>query len=158
MSIVPANDRDRTVLKAPVPGKNEAPKIPPCTKNFVKQNALDNINSRKILICNSFSCLVPKKIGNEQPSPLVKKDYGKVPEYLQHRIVSMKKAELEYANSMAQQQHEQETEQLKQQGIVVLPDEERHRILKGLQENWEKLNQDYQRLSLTVDTVPKIAR
>ena len=43
-------------------------------------------------------------------------------------------------------------------GCVLLPEEERVRILDGLKSNWEKLNSDYQKLSLTVDTVPKIAR
>jgi uncharacterized protein YpuA (DUF1002 family) len=43
-------------------------------------------------------------------------------------------------------------------GMILLPEEERHRILEGLKANWEKLNSDYQKLSLTVDTVPKIAR
>ena len=47
---------------------------------------------------------------------------------------------------------------LEQQGIVQMPEDERIKILAGLKKNWEKLNQDYQRLSLTVDTVPKIAR
>jgi hypothetical protein len=47
---------------------------------------------------------------------------------------------------------------LQDKGIVVLPDDEREKILAGLRDNWDKLNHDYQRLSLTVDTVPKIAR
>lgn len=47
---------------------------------------------------------------------------------------------------------------LARRGIKVLDEEERIRILAGLKTNWKKLNNDYQRLSLTVDTVPKIAR
>ncbi|KAJ3040596.1 hypothetical protein HK097_002518, partial [Rhizophlyctis rosea] len=43
-------------------------------------------------------------------------------------------------------------------GLVTLPEEERVKILEGLKKNWEKLNSDYQKLSLTVDTVPKISR
>ena len=83
-------------------------------------------------------------MSNEKPSYLAKKDYGKTPDYLKQRIEEMKE--------------EREVMALEAQGIVILPDEERERILKGLQDNWEKLNKDYQRLSLTVDTVPKIAR
>lgn len=30
--------------------------------------------------------------------------------------------------------------------------------MQGLKENWEAVNDDYQKLSLTVDTPPKIAR
>jgi hypothetical protein len=102
--------------------------------------------------------LVPKKLTNDLPSYLGKKDYGKVPDYLRQRIQEMKEDELALANLLAKKKDEREVMALEAQGIVVLPDEERERILKGLQDNWEKLNKDYQRLSLTVDTVPKIAR
>lgn len=95
---------------------------------------------------------------NPEPSFVAKKDYGKNPEYLNKRITQIKEKELERATNLAIQQQQKETAALEQQGIVVMPDEERQRILKGLQDNWEKLNHDYQRLSLTVDTVPKIAR
>lgn len=70
----------------------------------------------------------------------------------------MKEEQFHLANMLAKQKGEREVMALEAQGIVILPDEERERILKGLQDNWEKLNKDYQRLSLTVDTVPKIAR
>ena len=39
-----------------------------------------------------------------------------------------------------------------------MPEQERAQILASLKDTWTKLNNDYQRLSLTVDTVPKIAR
>jgi hypothetical protein len=102
--------------------------------------------------------LVPKKLTNEKPSYLAKKDYGKTPDYLKQRIEEMKEEQFHLANMLAKQKGEKEVIALEAQGIVILPDEERERILKGLQDNWEKLNKDYQRLSLTVDTVPKIAR
>jgi len=142
---VPTTAHDKIVLKAPVPAKDLV-KIAPCTKNFINQNALDNINS------------LPKKLKNAGPSYLEKKDYGKTPEYLKQRNVEMREAELKLATRLAKERDEREIIALEAQGIVLLPDEERERILKGLQENWEKLNKDYQRLSLTVDTVPKIAR
>lgn len=43
-------------------------------------------------------------------------------------------------------------------GLVQLPEEERLSILQELQSKWDSLNRDYQKLSLTVDTVPKITR
>ncbi|KAJ3254036.1 hypothetical protein HK103_007575 [Boothiomyces macroporosus] len=101
---------------------------------------------------------MPKKTKKESPSFLSKKDYGRTPEYLKKRVLEIKEAELNLANSLALKQQEQQQSALEEQGILVLPDEERERILKGLKENWEQLNNDYQRLSLTVDTVPKIAR
>ena len=158
--LVPISQHDRTIVKPKVQMliSKEQSQMTNCTKDFVKQNALDNINSRKICLLSIFNYLVPKKLTNEQPSYLVKKDYGMVPDYLKQRNQEMKEEELALAKSLAKKKDERETMALEAQGIVILPEEERERILKGLQDNWEKLNKDYQRLSLTVDTVPKIAR
>ncbi|KAJ3276005.1 hypothetical protein HDV01_006175 [Terramyces sp. JEL0728] len=101
---------------------------------------------------------VAKNTKKETTTFLTKKDYGRTPEYIKKRVLEIKEADLKLANSLAQQQKEQQQSALEEQGILVLPDEERERILKGLRDNWEQLNNDYQRLSLTVDTVPKIAR
>ncbi|KAJ1345067.1 hypothetical protein BSLG_000582 [Batrachochytrium salamandrivorans] len=126
---------DKTIRKAPIPTSMSVP-ISPSKKNFVKQNALDNINS--------------------MPHPVIlpKKDYGRAPDYLKRRITELK--ELEHHRT--QELTEMTNSRNMAEGVVPLPDEERSRILDGLQANWEKLNSDYQRLSLTVDTVPKIAR
>jgi hypothetical protein len=96
-----------------------------------------------------------KKPHSGPPSYLTKKDYGRTPDYLNKRMQQM---------TLEQQQFEDEqlaAEKAAKQvrnGCVQLPEEERLRILQGLKSNWEKLNSDYQKLSLTVDTVPKIAR
>jgi uncharacterized protein YpuA (DUF1002 family) len=86
---------------------------------------------------------------------LTKKDYGRAPDYLVKKIESTiaekKKNEEEKAAAEA-------AAKVYRNGLVQLPEDERLRILDGLKANWEKLNSDYQKLSLTVDTVPKIAR
>ncbi|KAI8915039.1 calmodulin-binding-domain-containing protein, partial [Entophlyctis helioformis] len=138
---VPKGQPDRTVRKAPVP-KELGEEFQPSQKDFIKQNALDNINS------------APKKTAGKSPSYLAKKDYGRTPDYLKRRISELKETEYRRAQDLA----EQERTKSAREGIVPLPDEERARILDGLKANWEKLNSDYQKLSLTVDTVPKIAR
>ncbi len=61
----------------------------------------------------------------------------------------MKEAELHQARELSKQKEEAESSQLQKQGILLLPESERERILVGLEENWSKLNHDYQRLSLT---------
>ncbi|XJO71801.1 hypothetical protein BDV3_001253 [Batrachochytrium dendrobatidis] len=132
---------DRTVRKAPVPKEKEDP-IPPSKKDFVKQNALDNINS------------MARKNEKAVPCYTAKKDYGRAPDYLKRRNTELKEREFHQAQAMA----ETKSSRGAHDGIVQLPDEERAKILDGLQANWMKLNSDYQRLSLTVDTVPKISR
>jgi hypothetical protein len=102
-------------------------------------------------------------IDAKQPAPeptsyISKKTYGKNPIYNEKRMQESKKLiELEFQNRSVMQSQKQ-ANALESKGIVAMPEEERLTILDGLKKNWEKLNLDYQRLSLTVDTVPKIAR
>ncbi|KAH6568237.1 hypothetical protein BASA62_005590 [Batrachochytrium salamandrivorans] len=148
---------DKTIRKAPIPTSMSVP-ISPSKKNFVKQNALDNINSTSIKWFNEIKftslTVVASKHQSAPPSYIAKKDYGRAPDYLKRRITELK--ELEHHRT--QELTEMTNSRNMAEGVVPLPDEERSRILDGLQANWEKLNSDYQRLSLTVDTVPKIAR
>lgn len=51
---------------------------------------------------------------------------------------------------------ERQKEEILKSGLIPLPEEERLRILEGLKANWEKLNAEYMKMSLVVDTVPKI--
>ncbi|KAJ3221562.1 hypothetical protein HK099_003407 [Clydaea vesicula] len=136
---------DKTILRDPLPkDRGIIPK--PTEKDFIKLNALENIHS------------IPKKTKDEGPNYKEKKDYGKVPGYLAKRITEQQnikqQRELEYSERKIMEKRQSELER----GLVPLPEEERLKILNGLKNNWERLNSDYQKLSLTVDTVPKIAR
>jgi hypothetical protein len=116
------------------------------TRDYIKMNALENIHS------------IPKKTAVEKTTYLEKKEYGQVPVYLSKIIAEQENIKRE----KFQQESERELLELKQsqleRGIVPLPESERLLILEGLKKNWESLNGDYQKLSLTVDTVPKILR
>ncbi len=91
------------------------------------------------------------------PKPVYreKKDYGKTPNYLQKRMTDRAH---EQAKAMEEAKRQKEKEEFLKKGLIPLPEEERQRLLTGLKQNWDKLNSDYQRLSLTVDTIPKINR
>ncbi|KAJ3113497.1 hypothetical protein HDU96_003320 [Phlyctochytrium bullatum] len=132
---------DRSVRKAPVP---KEPGVAPAAtkKDFIKLNALENINSSA------------KKPNDSTVDYRHKKDYGTAPSYLVKRQKDIERAKHE----QAKQQQEETANMPTKDGLVPLPEDERIRILEGLKANWEKLNSDYQKLSLTVDTVPKIAR
>ncbi|KAG5463465.1 MAG: calmodulin-binding-domain-containing protein, partial [Olpidium bornovanus] len=125
-------------LRPPVPKHDELGKVLPQTKkDFIRLNALENIHSS--------ACRYVRK-----------PDYGRPPEYLVKR-----KAEAAEARRKLAAEAEQAAEAAGGGGgggLVLLPEEERVAVLDGLKKNWERLNTDYQKLSLTVDTVPKIAR
>ncbi|KAJ3126406.1 hypothetical protein HK098_007539 [Nowakowskiella sp. JEL0407] len=132
---------DKTIRKAPVP--KTPGKIPPETKkDFINLNILENVNSEA------------KKPVDNKPVYRQKPDYGKTPEYLEKK----KQQLTEQAAKSAEADKESNSQKIRSDGLVLLPESERLKILDGLKANWEKLNSDYQKLSLTVDTVPKIAR
>lgn len=110
-------------------------------KNYITQNALENINA------------IAKKPLVNKVKYIAKKDYGKTPAYIQARM-----QELAVSKTLAKQDMEQSNSHKMMDGKVILPETERVRILEGLKANWEQLNSDYMKLSLTVDTVPKITR
>lgn len=84
-----------------------------------------------------------------------KKDYGKTPEYLAKR--KQEKIQ-EEAQAAAEAKEKRQRDEMIKRGIIPLPEEERQRLIAGLKANWESLNHEYMRLSLTVDTLPKINR
>ncbi|KAM9333224.1 enkurin [Pholidichthys leucotaenia] len=139
-----------TLRKPLVPLKTDIPPMGIHTKrDFTKTTVampmkpkpitVDTRNGHKQLLENSG--LVPKFI--------MKKDYGKVPVYLQQRTEEAHRAQEEYNNMMKQQ---------REQGpLKHLTEEEREAILKGLKEKWNELNYQYQSLSLVTDTISKKA-
>lgn len=96
-----------------------------------------------------------KKSYGGPASYLTKKDYGRAPDYLVKKI---QKAEEEHQKAQADAEAAQLAAKQFKNGLVLLPESERVKILDGLTANWNKLNGDYQKLSLTVDTIPKISR
>ncbi|KAI9145048.1 calmodulin-binding-domain-containing protein [Paraphysoderma sedebokerense] len=134
---VPRIVSERTFKKPAVPkGISDIPTT--SKKDFVRLNALNNIHSP------------PKQLPKAPSAYVDKKDYGKAPEYLLKRKEELIQAKVKEADIT------EESEQ--KPGLILLPEDERLKLLEGLKNNWEKLNSDYQKLSLTVDTVPKIAR
>lgn len=92
-----------------------------------------------------------------EPAPKVyiaKPDYGKVPAYLQVRKEELDHQAQEYMRMVESEQRRQQAAS----GLILLPEEERLRVLSGLQSNLDALNREYGKLSLTVDTLPKITR
>ena len=96
-----------------------------------------------------------KKSNSGPPSYLTKKDYGRTPDYLVKKI---QYTEDEKKKKQAQDEAAHEAAKQFRNGLVLLPESERTKILDGLMANWNKVNSDYQKLSLTVDTIPKITR
>jgi hypothetical protein len=90
----------------------------------------------------------------EQKNYLQKKDYGKIPKYIE-RI----KQEVERENEFQRKLREQEEALMKSKRRLLTP-QERSDILSGLKTKWDEVNSEYQKMThMTVlDTLSKVHR
>lgn len=123
-------------LKKPaVPKRNEKPIMGLTTKkNFVHTNAVENILS------------VSKKVPTGGPKYVTKHEFGKVPSYLK-KIKQEINDEYTYIQELQNQ-----TQTKRGQEMILLPEEERLKILGALKQKWQEVNQKYQSLSFSVPT------
>ncbi|XP_041670679.1 enkurin isoform X2 [Cheilinus undulatus] len=139
-----------TVRKPPVPTRSDRPVMGLSSRrDFIKTAAavpvkppptsVDTSKGHKQLLENSG--LIPKYIK--------KKDYGEVPEYLQQRKEEERRAYEEYKTLVR--------EERERAAMKKMSDETRQTILEGLKKNWDQLHQEYQGLSVIIDTMTKKA-
>ena len=153
----PSDEFERdTTQKPPVPRHDEPPIMGTKTdKNFIKSNAMENMNSTAK---KSDPKYVDSPSGTSHtldPSGLVpkyvmKKEYGKVPGYLERRKDEQIQAQESYDHFVIEQQ--------KAGALKQLSDKDRQAVIDGLKKNWEDLYKQYQGLSVVTDTAPKKAR
>lgn len=127
-------------------------------KEYIKLNALEVIHSGIRAHALTHHHTAPKKKHVRAPQYTEMPGYGRVPEYLSKRASAQKQEKDERAQASADRAAQKKIKEQMERGVIPLPEEERQRVLHGLKTNWEQLNSDYQKLSLTVDTVPKITR
>lgn len=80
--------------------------------------------------------------------------FGKVPNYLRRIKAQLKVAEREECNT----DDDRHVDECGHSRYRAISDEEREELLKGLQHNWRLMQQEYQRMPLLIDTVPKKLR
>jgi len=145
----PDEDRKRPAIPKP----EEKPLMGlKTTKNFITQNAVENIMSVAKKPEKSYA---DTRIGDKHPLEpsgldqkfIHKKDYGEVPGYLVKRKDETEKAQAEYEAYVK--------EGMRRGAMQCLPGEERQMMLDGLKKNWEQLHHEYQGLSVVTDTAPK---
>merc|ERR1712226_902640 len=144
---------DNDSKKPAVPKRDERPIMGlKTTKNFITQNAVENIMSVPKQPNKNF---VDTKKGDKhlldpsglEPKFIHKKDFGETPSYLAQRKEEIQRAQEEYDAYVA--------DHFRRGAMKQLPEEDRQAILKGLKTNWEQLHHEYQGLSVVTDTAPK---
>lgn len=139
-----------------VPPHTEQPQLgTKSNKNFITTNAVSNIMAvprkpaAKYVDTSSGDRFDVHNSGLF-PTYTNKKDYGKVPVYLERRSEEMAAAQAEYDRFVE--------ESLRRGQMEEISEEERESLLSGLKMNWEDLHHQYQGLSVITDTAPKKAR
>ncbi|XP_034562397.1 enkurin [Notolabrus celidotus] len=139
-----------TARKPPVPARTDQPLMGLQTKrDFIKTATAVPMRPRPTCVDTSKGHKQPLENSGLLPKYIKKKDYGEVPEYLQHRNEDEKRAQEELRNFVK--------EQREQGAMKQLSEEERLNILEGLRKNLNVLHHDYQCLSLVIETMTKKA-
>ncbi|KAG4084844.1 hypothetical protein H8356DRAFT_1322875 [Neocallimastix lanati (nom. inval.)] len=134
-------ETSRLFMKPPLPF--EIPIIPkPNNKDYITINALDAIHS------------TPKNVKPPERYYINKKDYGKNPNYLYKRIAELEQQKLEKEKEEVRNEFEKNQKRIGH--LVCIPSAQKESILQGLKDNYQSLHNQYQKMSLMADTVPKI--
>ena len=156
VGVTPSGFLKKTNPSLPDPAKfsrsdnAKRPSVPKCTdkpvlglttdKNFVVSNAVDTILAP------------PKNATHEQKNMTSKRGYGSAPNYL-------KKIKEELSKEKTIQSQAQEASSApKDPHLRLLTGEERKALLASLKAKWHQLNQSYQSLTFSMDTVTKVGR
>lgn len=139
--------------RPPVPKQTDKPVMGlRTTKNFITQNAVENIMSvprkpEKNFVDTRGGDKQPLEKSGMEPKYVHKKEYGQTPGYLSRRQEEIRRAQEEYDAYVA--------EHFRRGAMKSLSAEERNTILNGLKQNWENIHHEYQGLSVVTDTAPK---
>ena len=121
------------------------------------QDLHDEKNFKLINIIRAKSAFLrnkpgPKSFEQMPPVFITKPKFGKVPRYLIQINEQLKRMELE------EKRKREEEEGNRNKNIRVISEEEKKKLLEGLQHNWDLMQKEYQRMPLLIDTVPKMLR
>lgn len=121
------------------------------------QNLHDEKNFKLINIKRAKSAFLRNKPGPkcfEQTPPVYinKPKFGHVPRYLIHINNQLQRLEIE---SKKQQEEKQGN---RHKDVRIITQEEKNKLLEGLQHNWDIMQKEYQKMPLLIDTVPKMLR
>ena len=156
MSAMTREEHNHRITRPPVPNHTDRPILGmKTTKDFVKQNAVETIiacpkQPRKIYVDTRRGDKYALEPSGLEPVYIRKKEFGKVPDYLEKRKDEVNLAKEEYNRYVS--------EHFAQGEMQKMPEEERESLICGLKKNWEELHREYQTLSVVIDTVPKKQR
>ncbi|XP_070509074.1 enkurin [Chironomus tepperi] len=95
----------------------------------------------------------PKCFEQKSPIYIHMPKFGKTPKYLEKR-----KEEMTEMKEMSLRQKERAEREELMRKIREITQPERKKLLEGLKHNWHKMQEEYQKMPLLIDSVPKMIR
>lgn len=140
-----------TLRRPPIPHLDELKKIQSM------QSLQDEKNFKLINIKRAKSAFLRNKPGPkcfEQRAPvhINAPKYGNVPHYLTKINQQMQQIKIEA------KKRQEAVENERNKNIRVITQEEKNKLLEGLEHNWGEMQKEYQKMPLLIDTIPKMLR
>jgi hypothetical protein len=138
--------------RPPVPKHNEL------TTTASMQNLHGNKDFKAINIVRAKSAFIrnppgPKCFEQKAPIYIHTSKYGKTPCYLERR---KEEIEQQKQQTLKEKQDAERAEYNKR--VRELSQPEKNKLLEGLKYNWHKMQEEYQKMPLLIDSVPKMIR
>lgn len=151
-------ERPKTSIpRCSVPRRPPIPHLDELRAAQSMQNMHDEKNFKLINIKRAKSAILrnkpgPKCFEQTPPTYINSSKYGTVPRYLMKINEQLKRLEIE------EKRKREEEEGNRNKDIRVISQDEKEKLLEGLQHNWDIMQKEYQKMPLLIDTVPKMLR
>jgi hypothetical protein len=140
-----------TLRRPPIPHIDELKKAQ-SMQSFEQEKNFKVINIERAKSAFIRNKPGPKCFEQTPPIYINAPKFGKVPRYLLNIKEQLRRLEIE------SKRRQEEIEGNKNKNIQFVSQEEKTKLLEGLQHNWDLMQKEYKRMPLLIDTVPKMLR
>ena len=140
-----------TLRRPPIPRLDELKKAESMLNIEEEKNfkVINIIRAKSAFIRNKPG---PKCFEQSPPVYINAPKFGKVPKYLINIKYQLRRMEIE------SKKRQEEIEGNQNKDVQYISQEEKNKLLEGLQHNWNLMQKEYQKMPLLIDTVPKMIR
>lgn len=138
--------------RPPVPKHNEL-NMTASMQNLCKDKNFKVINIERAKTAVIRNPPGPKCFEQKPPTYIHTSKYGKTPMYLEKR-----KEQINQINQLSLKEKQEAEKEEYNKKVRELSQPEKKKLLEGLKYNWHKMQEEYQKMPLLIDSVPKMIR
>lgn len=140
-----------TLRRPPIPHLDELKKAQ-SMQNIEEEKNFKVINIKRAKSAFLRNKPEPKCFEQTPPVYINTPKFGKVPKYLLNIKEQLQRMEIDA------KKRQEEIEGDREKNIRFISQEEKNKLLEGLQHNWDVMQKEYKKMPLLIDTVPKMLR